>query len=486
MYRFIHFACLAAVALATSGSLHAQGPRPADYPTLPGTYQIGAWEYSYAIEAPGTRSEKRVGVLKRDGSAVPGQAEKILETPLGRFRYFEQMYSRGWLNTLSYDRAVFETDQDVEKVLKGSDEFARELYGRLAAKEGNGFFSPQSIHAALAMTYAGARGETARQMAKVLHAPADPEKFHPAVADASRRIFGFGLPSGHELFAANSIWVRDRLRLTDEFSRLMRDFYGATLYRVNFAKDPAAARQRINHWVEQHTNDRIKDLLQPDQVTRDTGLILTNALYFKGAWLDRFSVKQTQPRDFHLGPDKVVSVPMMQQTGQFRYADRGAFKVLELPYEGEATSMLVFLPSQPDGLPSLEANLLKNQLSAWLRGTPKQSVVVGMPRFRLTSTYELKPVLAELGMTDAFSSAADFSGMTGKKELFIGAVAHKAFLDVNEDGTEAAAATAVVMLRSARPQATFIVDRPFVLLIRDNRTGTVLFMGRVVNPTAKS
>jgi serpin B len=238
--------------------------------------------------------------------------------------------------------------------------------------------------------------------------------------------------------------------------------------------------------VESKTQQKIKELIPQGVLTVLTRLVLANAIYFKGDWAVQFDGKATAKAPFHVAPGETVEAPLMSQKNQFGYAELGELQVLALNYKGKALSMVVLLPKKPDGLAALETSLTPANLEKWTRNLPAREVQVFLPKFKMTSQFRLNEKLRALGMTDAFDeSKADFSGLDGRKQyLFITAVLHKAFVEVNEEGTEAAAATAVVIgLRSApaRP-LVFRADHPFLFLIRDNRTGSILFLGRVVDP----
>jgi serpin B len=377
---------------------------------------------------------------------------------------------------------------DVAAVVKGNTEFALSLYGKLRAQAGNLFCSPYSVSTALAMTYAGARGQTAAEMAKALDFTLDPGHLHPAFGALQHQLIqGSGKKQGYQLNVANALWGQEHFGFLPDFLNLTRRDYGAGLREVNFQSDPEAARRVINTWVEQQTHDRIKDLLPQGLLTTDTRLVLTNAIYFKGFWAEQFKKASTKQEPFQLAGGGQVQVPLMHQTGHFQYHDGGTFQALELPYRGRELSLLVLLPKRVDGLAALEGRLTAANLAAWLGRLREQEVQVALPRFKVTGAFNLNQVLEALGMRQAFiPGGADFSGMSGTngRKLFLQAVVHKAFVDVNEEGTEAAAATGVAVAEEAEPAdpAVFRADHPFVFLIRDNRSGSVLFLGRLTNP----
>lgn len=376
------------------------------------------------------------------------------------------------------------TETRVEALVAGNTAFAIDLYHQLRAAEGNLFFSPYSISIALAMTYAGARGNTEAQMAQVLHFELGQDALHPAFADLEAHLAQIQAKGDIALHVANSLWPQAGYTFLAVFLELCQRCYGVTITPVDYASDQEAARQLINAWVEEKTNDKIKDLLKPPHVTPLTTLILVNAIYFKGNWAHQFDPEDTDDGPFYLATGDTVSVPLMSQKARFGYQATKDLQVLELPYVGEDLSMLVLLPQERDGLPALEAALTVENLALWTQDLHATEVQVLLPRYKLSGQFDLGGTLEAMGMVDAFDEA-DFSGMTGQRDLFISAVVHKAFVDVNEEGTEAAAATAVVMGRGFSPSPVFRADHPFLFLIRENSTGSVLFLGRVVDPTAE-
>jgi serpin B len=377
---------------------------------------------------------------------------------------------------------------DVKALVKGDNTFAFDLYSQLRTQEGNVFFSPYSISTALAMTYAGARGDTADEMAKALHFTLRPEELHRAEAALLASLNSGGKPRGYQLNIANALWGQQGLGFKEDFLKLTQAHYGAGLREVDFVRDAEAVRKIINAWVEQETRDKIKDLIPKGALASDTRLVLTNAIYFKAGWMETFSDKATKDDQFKISANKTAPVKMMtHKFDHVNYVESDHFQALELPYEDRELSMIVFLPKKVDGLADFEKSLTADRLQQWLTGMKLHEVNVSLPKFKFTAEFKLNKALSELGMRLAFSQQADFSGMTSREQLYIDAVLHKAFVDVHEKGTEAAAATAVIMRpTSARPnfpKATFRADHPFVFLIRDNTTGSVLFMGRVANPS---
>jgi serpin B len=381
------------------------------------------------------------------------------------------------------------TPSDTKAVAQSNTSFALELYAKLAKKEGNLFFSPYSISTALAMAYAGARGETAEQMSKTLHFTLGQEQLHSAFAGLIREVQSSTGEQGIQLHVANALWGQKGYPFLDTFLDLVKRNYSAGLREVDFAIDPDSARLTINRWVEEQTRDKIKDLIQPGVLTPMSRLVLTNAIYFKGAWQSQFREKATQPGDFFMTPDKSVKVPMMQQTESARYHESDKFQLLELAYRGHTQSLLICLPKKGLSLAALESELSLKNLDEWLARAKGRQVKIYIPKFKITQALDLNKTLEAMGMLAAFSATdADFSGIDGRRDLYLSKVVHNAFVDVNEQGTEAAAATAAVVgVKSAPPDGApveFRADRPFLFWIRDAKTGSILFMGRLVNPAS--
>ena len=373
---------------------------------------------------------------------------------------------------------------DIAAVVRGNNEFAFDLYAQLKEKDGNLFFSPESISTALAMTYSGARGTTAEEMAKTLHFTLKNDHLHPAFHALIEELNGAGKKRGYQLSVANALWGQQGFKFLTDFLKLTKKNYGAGLQEVDFAGNTEGARKTINAWVEKETKDKIKDLLQPGVLDSLTRLVLTNAIYFKGDWDRQFKKDLTQKDAFHLSADNKVDAQVMHDTGKFKYFDGGTFQALELPYKGKELSMVVLLPKKIDGLADFEKTLTAAKVADCLPKLREQEVSVSLPKFKMTSEFSLNDTLNAMGIKQLFNAnGADLSGMDGQRDLFVSAVVHKAYVDVNEEGTEAAAATAVVVALAAAPaHPEFRADHPFVFLIRDNRSGSVLFLGRVANP----
>ncbi len=376
--------------------------------------------------------------------------------------------------------------KNMEKVIDGNTILALDLYKKLAAeKTGESlFFSPYSISTALAMTWIGARGETAEQMADTLQFNLPQEEFHPVMGLLQQQLNPGKTEEGYQLHVANALWGQKNYAFLDSFIRLNKTFYHAGLNRLDFAGETEKSRQTINDWVEEKTNDKIQDLIKPGVLDAMTRLVLTNAIYFKGKWEHEFDPDRTEDAPFYTAQDESRLMPMMKQKKTFGYGENEKLQVLEMPYKGEKLSMVVLLPKDREGLAGLEKNLTAESLRDIMNLINRQEVVVTFPKFKMTVSFSLKKVLSEMGMKNAFdNSKADFSGMTGKRELFISAIVHKAFVEVNEEGTEAAAATGVIMTLKALPEPPkiFRADHPFIFIIKDNPTGSILFMGRMTD-----
>jgi len=377
---------------------------------------------------------------------------------------------------------------DTAAVVEGNTRFALDLYAKVAEGGGNVLFSPASVSMALAMTYGGARGETATEMERVLAFPFGGERLHDAMT-AIRVAIDQPRPDAYELRAVNRIWGAKDLTFLPAFLALCESRYGAGLGREDFAGDPEGARRKINFWVSEWTKKRIEELISPGLITRDTILVLTNALYFKSPWGEFFPEAATTPASFRLATGGEVDVPMMERTGWYRLLDGEALQAIEIPYRSDDLSMLVLLPHEVGGLAKLEGTLTPETLSGWTKSAETVWVRLRLPRFRVESKFRLAETLQAMGMRTAFDLArADFSAMTGSRGIAIDEVVHQGFVEVAEKGTEAAAATAVIMKRGGvRPGGEtpieFTADRPFLFAIRHNRTGSVLFLGRLADPS---
>lgn len=378
-------------------------------------------------------------------------------------------------------------------VVDGNNRFALDLYARIAddpkAGDGNIFFSPFSISTALAITYEGARGETADEIQSVFHFPVNQTALRSGyatlVARANSRL------NAYTLRTANALWAEKTHPFLPDYLGIADRYYDAKTTNMDFIYRPEKSRIIINQWVEDKTGDQIKDLIPPGAIDSSTALVITNAIYFKGTWVKQFDPEKTRDADFMTGSGTTIRVPMMQRTDDaavFRYAETEMFQVLEMPYEsgsGTELAMLVVLPRENDTagvVQSLDVGTLQE-----IRQSLAFRVVrVYFPKFVMETKYFLPRTLSEMGMPTAFTAGADFSAMDGSRDLFITDVIHQAFVEVNEEGTEAAAATAVIMGKGASPAEekvpVFRADHPFIFFIQERETGNILFMGQVSDP----
>lgn len=378
-------------------------------------------------------------------------------------------------------------------VVAGNNRFAADLYRQLASEPANAgkniFFSPYSISSALAITYEGARGTTADEIASVLHLPTNetPRREGFAAMDA---VLNRG-DANYTLRTANALWAQEAYPFLPEYIETAGRWYSANATNLDFASNPEGSRQTINRWVEEKTEDKIRDLLPPGSIDSMTRLVITNAIYFKGTWIKQFDANETTEEEFRVAPNETVQVEMMHRTDEdaiYGYTETDTLQVLRMPYahaDGTELSMLVLLPRE-DNLTAAEEALEPGTLTDIRDSMTDRRVRVVFPKFTLEAEYSLPRALAAMGMPTAFSPDADFSGMDGTEMLFVSEVVHKAFVDVNEEGTEAAAATGVVVNLKAAPGGdttpVFRADHPFVFLIVEEDSGTILFAGRVANP----
>ncbi|HWY76556.1 MAG TPA: serpin family protein [Verrucomicrobiae bacterium] len=397
-----------------------------------------------------------------------------------------------------------------ESLVEGNTAFAFDLYSRLKGTRGNLFFSPFSISTCLAVAYAGARGETEAQMGRVLRFSKDQARLHSSFGELCRQLDQMEKPAvmqirpgqggtrpsvlhvpGIQLSIANALWAQEGHPFLAAFLKIATDEYLATVNQANFRTQADAVTGEINRWVSGKTNYKIQNILPPGSVHSLTRLVLANAIYFKGAWAVPFEDHATSIQSFHLTTNSKADVPLMSQTDDFKYAGSKDFQIIELPYIGGALSMVILLPRRIDGCGQLENQLTPALLSSSLAQMQRQKVEVYLPRFKLESSLDLAGTLAQMGMPDAFDlPPADFSGMDGTRDLLISGIFHKAWGEINEAGTEAAAATAMVMALGCidgpppPPPPVFRADHPFIFLIRDIRSGSLLFVGRLADPRA--
>lgn len=364
--------------------------------------------------------------------------------------------------------------------------FAFDLFKDLIKdKDGNIFISPYSIFTALAMCYEGAKGETAKEMEDVLAIQQDNESFHSYMKDLY--VLFNNQNNDYNISTANALWIQENYRLLESYLNTINNVYDGRASEVDFG-DPEGTADIINQWVENNTNGLIKDLIKPEYINILTTLILTNAIYFKGIWKYQFDVANTTDRDFTNKSDVTIKVPTMQLVNtenNFNYTETEDLQVLELPYAGDDISMLILLPKNND-IATLINTIDDSKISNWRDSMEEINLDIYLPKFKVETEYKLNENLYNLGMEIPFTSSADFSGMNGVKELYISKVIHKAYVDLNEEGTEAAAATAVIMERfsiGGSEDIIFDCDHPFIYLIQHQQTGTILFMGIITDPT---
>jgi serpin B len=378
---------------------------------------------------------------------------------------------------------------DLHNLVDGNNAFALDIYNSLRSENGNLILSPYSISLALAMTYAGARGETESQMAQALHFPPQ-DQLHPSfnALDLALEKTPIDLDKNQEpmkLNIANAVWSEQTLPFQEDFLDVIAVNYGAGVHLADFINQAEPARKEINNWVSSETEDKINDLLPKDSVGPDTRMVLVNAIYFKADWLTQFDANSTGDGKFHLLDGSEVTAEMMHE-GMFGvpYMQGDGYQAVELAYAGETAAMDIILPDTGN-FEAFDSSFNKDTLDKIINGMQPASVALGLPKFKFTRDFSLSDALIGLGMSDAFDRGlADFSGMTGDKDLFISNVVHKAFVAVDEEGTEAAAATAVIMEATGAimHDVNLQVDRPFIFIIRDTVNGQILFIGRVMNP----
>jgi serpin B len=384
-----------------------------------------------------------------------------------------------------HQRAALTADQQV--AVAGQNAFAIDLFHQLRTIDAskNLLVSPFSISTALSMTYAGARSNTAAQMADVLHFDLPEDRHHAAVGSL---IADLNVPrTGYEMAIANRLFGQHDMPFEQPFLDINSQAYGAPLEPMDFAADPNSARLHVNDWVADQTRDRIQDLLPPGSVNPLTRLVLTNAVYFNGKWKYQFDPDDTQEAAFRVGPTTQIQTPMMFQRAEFRYGSFDNFQMLEMPYSGDDLSMVIMLPKQADGLDSLESQLSIDAFQESVDSLQEEEVDVHLPKFSFSDDFDLGSKLQDMGMTDAFNpSLADFDGIADRQvyDLHISGVFHKTFIDVNEVGTEAAAATGVVIGPTSvpPPPPEFRADHPFLFALRDVHSGSLLFFGRLNEP----
>ncbi len=371
-----------------------------------------------------------------------------------------------------------QTGKETKNIVDANNRFMLDFYSKTSKPEENSFFSPWSMISAFSVLYEAAREQTADEIASVFYLPKD---------DSLRRISFESMQSdlntngtGYELRNANALWIKTGFGVKEDFINNARQYYDSKVSEVDFP----AGELIIDSWVENKTNNKIKDLVKGN-TNDDTRLVITNAVYFKGTWQTQFDPNQTHDDEFIISEDKTVTVPMMYVQSKFAYVETDELQILSMPYEGQRMSMLVLLPRNND-LDSLEKSLTVEKLEEWQNLMQEQEIILFIPKFKLETKYGLPKTMQELGMNLVFDSKnSDLSGISDVKPLFVGFAIHKAFVDVNEEGTEAAAATVIGIITESEhpPTPIFRADHPFIFLIQDNETGLILFMGKTSDPT---
>ena len=393
---------------------------------------------------------------------------------------------------------VGSTPKGIQEVVNANNQFAFDLYSELAKTEKeNIFYSPYSISAALAMTYEGAKGKTAEEIKEVFHFP-ETSVLRPNYAAIYNKINEDN--KEYQLSTGNALWVQQDYLLLNDYSEAVERYYGGKASNVDFIKETEKSRQTINSFIEEQTNNKVKELIPAGQVDYLTRLVITNAIYFKGTWEWEFDKSDTRDKDFYITPENVVKTPMMYMDSDkatFNYADLEKLQILELPYKGDKISMLILLPKQGEAydyekgekitynynLEDIELSSEKlNEYKSEMQETKLSAIY--LPKFKFDTKYFMVSTLSEMGMPTAFSMQADLSGIDGSQNLYIQNVIHQAFVQVDEKGTEAAAATSIMIgIKSAMPSNVFRADHPFIFIIQEKETGNILFMGRMTDPT---
>lgn len=379
------------------------------------------------------------------------------------------------------------TSESVSSLVDYMNIFSIDFYTQLSndqEQQGeNIFFSPYSVFVALSMTYEGARNETAADMQKVLHFPQNNDSM---LCSFGRLYNIYNFHQKYTLETANALWTQHDFSFLDSYLNFIEHYYMGRATEVDFLQAEETAEQ-INDWIEEKTHDKIQDMLSSEDIDPSTKMILTNAIYFKGDWLYQFDSDDTIEKDFYVNDEETVSVPMMHLDDDdisFNYTETDDFQMLELPYDGNNISMIVLLPKE-NNISAIEQQMSWENISNWKQVFQEKQVKVMLPKFEMETTYNLGQYLIEMGMQAPFSTSADFSGMDGRRDLFIGKVLHNAFVKVDETGTEAAAATTVHMELTAilpSDQVVFNADHPFLFFIQHKETNNILFMGKITNP----
>jgi len=368
-------------------------------------------------------------------------------------------------------------------MIKSNNAFALEIFKELNSATKNVSFSPFSISTAMAMTYAGAREESEKQISKVLHFNKDQQNFHPAYSALLEYIKGLNRKDSLELHTANALYAQNDYPFSEDYFNLIRTNYGAEAQNLDFKNETEKSRLVINKWVKEQTRDKIEELLKPGILGDLTRLVLVNAIYFLGKWENAFNPDETMPLSFIINQEQSVNAEFMVREGKVNIYENEDLQVLELPYAGKDMSMIIYLPRTKENRTELISEFSMDKISLWNTKMSNKEMKIYIPKFKISAEFELSEILKNMGMPHPFSLQADLSGMTGRRDLMIDKVVHQACIEVNEKGTEAAAATAVVIReKSAKITPEFRADHPFLFIIKENKYDNILFAGRLNNP----
>lgn len=374
---------------------------------------------------------------------------------------------------------------ELKKTVENATHFAFDIYGQIAREEGNIVLSPYSITTAMAITYLAAKKETETEIAGTLHFPSEKEKMNKAFQALGEKV----AENNEEVktLIANAVWINKSFSLSPEYKELIREYYDASLLEVNFKSRLRSSRKTINKWVAKHTDNKITGLLKPEDIDPTVELIITNAVFFKGAWENPFDAEKTEKDIFYIDEKNTCQVDFMNsnQDAAYNYANVKNTHIIEMPYKNHTKSMLIVMPGAKNNLQSLEKSLSTGLYHEWLVTLRPKKMQLSIPKFHASKRTALNKTLKTMGMPLAFTEEADLSGFTGGNNgLFISNVIHQANIRVDEKGAEATAATAVITSRSMNKANKLVINRPFIFIIKDNQTHAILFIGRINKPEA--
>ncbi len=374
---------------------------------------------------------------------------------------------------------------NLQLLAKTNNQFGIELYQQLKSKEKNLFFSPFSIYTIFAIAYAGSDKQTKKEIAKVLHFPSKEKYLHISFSKILSYFNNISKKTPINLNVINSLWAQKDYNFSKTFINLIKKYYNVSLSFVDFTKNIKSVEEKINIWIQNKTHKKIKTIITPGMITPLTRLIFCNVIYFKAPWYLRFNIENTIEDDFYVSLKEIIKVPMMRKESYFKFKDFGEFRAIELPYENNILSMIIFLPNRVTGLADLENKLTFYNVKKWineLMNSYERKVLVYLPKFKITYEIKLAKILAKIGLNH-LSKDANFTKATKIENIFIGKILHKTFINVNESGTEVVATTLPILFGSSiKKPVWFKVNHPFLFLIRENKTGTILFIGRIINP----